>query len=282
MILPLNLPSGVRLAFSPPQVMAIINCTPDSFYGPSRASSPEAAADRALAAQEEGAGVVDFGAESTRPGAEYIDAEEEIRRLIPALRLFRRRSTLPVSVDTRKAVVARAALDEGADMINDVSTLADPGMAALCAERKAAVVITHSPPRTTPKTMGKAAGTYADAAGEVKAFLLAAADRARAEGVARERIILDPGIGFGKSAADNLLLINRLAEIGGGDYPVLVGLSRKSFIGEITGRPPEGRLPGTIAANAAALLGGAAVLRVHDTAAAVDLIRVFGALGKKG
>jgi dihydropteroate synthase len=264
------LPSGAVLDFSRPLVMSIVNCTPDSFYQPSRALWPEEAAEKALAAEAEGADIIDFGGESTRPGAEYVDQAEEIRRLIPALKLFRRQSALPVSVDTRKAAAARLALDEGADIINDVSTLAfDPAMIPLCAERKAAVVIMHHTAISKP---------YAEGAAEVRDILLAAAEKAQEGGVPREKIILDPGFGFNKSTADALLLLAHLATIGGEVYPLLVGLSRKRFIGELTGRDAEGRLAGTVAANTAALLNGADIIRVHDTSAAADAVRIIAAL----
>jgi len=265
-----KLPGGTVLDFSRPLVMSIINCTPDSFYQPSRALRPEEAAENALAAEAEGADIVDFGAESTRPGAEYIDEAEEIRRLIPALTLFRRQSALPVSVDTRKAAVARLALDEGADIINDVSALAfDPAMIPLCADRKAAVVIMHNMAITKPNREGAA---------EVRDTLLAAAEKAQAGGIPREKIILDPGFGFNKTTADAILLLTHLATTAVEVYPLLVGLSRKRFIGELTGADAQGRLAGTIAANTAAILNGADIIRVHDTAAAVDTIRIIQAL----
>jgi dihydropteroate synthase len=244
--------------------MAIVNCTPDSFYAPSRSSRPEEAAERALAAAAEGADIIDFGAESSRPGSTVLDEAEELARLLPALRLFRRQSAMPVSVDTRKAAVARAALDEGADIINDISALQDdPAMPGLCADRGAVVVLMHA---------------GAGDAGEVGQFLRNAAKKALSCGIGREKIILDPGIGFGKTSAENLFILNRLAEICPGDYPLLVGLSRKSFIGAVTGRTAEERLAGTVAANAAALLGGADIIRVHDTGAALDLIKMFQAI----
>jgi dihydropteroate synthase len=267
----MTLPGGAKLDFSRPLVMSIVNCTPDSFYEPSRAYwndygpvfQPQAAAEKALQAEAEGADIVDFGAESTRPGFQEVSETEEIRRLLPALKRFRQKSALPVSVDTRKAAVARLAMDEGADIINDVSALtADPLMVGLCAERKAAVVLMHS-----------TAGTIE----EIRRYLLEAAEKAQAQGISKDHIIVDPGIGFGKTTKDALLLLNRLATIGGGDYPLLVGVSRKRFIGELTDREAEGRLAGTIAANAIALLNGANIIRVHDTSAAVDLVKCIHA-----
>ena len=259
----IELANGVVLRFSRPLVMSIINCTPDSFYPPSRAYSPEKAAETALMAEAEGADIADFGGESSRPGALPINAEEEIKRLIPAIKTFRRQSSLPVSADTCKAAVARLALDEGADIINDISALSDSPMAALCAERKAAVVLMHGGP-----------------AGNARACMADMAEKALASGIEKSKIILDPGFGFGKTGDDNIVLLNRLATIKHEDYPLLVGLSRKSFIGTITGRQAEDRLVGTVAANALALIAGADIIRVHDTAAAADLVNVFVA-GKK-
>jgi dihydropteroate synthase len=182
-------------------------------------------------------------------------------------------------VDTRRAETARAALDEGADIINDISALSDPAMAPLCAERGAALVLMHM--RGNPKTMQEDLASYGDIMGELKDFFRGVLERAFEAGVGRRSIILDPGIGFGKSTQDNLVILNQLnqlnqlAEIPGGDYPVLVGLSRKRFIGEVTGRDAARRLAGTLGAGAAALYGGADILRVHDTAESVDLVRIW-------
>ena len=264
----IELPNGGLLCFSRPLVMSIINCTPDSFYPPSRTYSPEEAADRAVTAEAEGADIVDFGAESSRPGAVPISEDEEIRRLIPALRLFRRQSSLPVSVDTRKAAVARLALDEGADIINDISSISDEGTITLCAERKAVIVLMHQGPQN-----------------DVREYLLNQAKKAIQGGIDKGRIILDPGFGFGKSADDNISLLGRLATIKHEDYPLLVGLSHKRFIGEITGKEvylsdnaSAQRLSGTIAANVLAIIGGADIIRVHETAAAVVLVKVIAAV----
>lgn len=275
---------------SRPAVMTIVNCTPDSFYPESRHSGAEEAFRAALGAEEEGADIVDFGAESSRPGAAPVSVETELARLLPALRAFRARSSLPVSVDTRRAAVARAALDEGADIVNDISALSDPEMAKVCAERGAAVVLMH----TRESHFGEGWGTAKPAADktcsvsvpsvleEVRDFLETAAEKAAAAGVSREKIILDPGIGFGKTLEENLTLIARLAQTAPPDYPLLIGLSRKRFAGELTGRDVEGRLAGTLAASYAALCAGADILRVHDTAAARDLIAVFCALEEQG
>jgi dihydropteroate synthase len=274
------LPGGGRLDFSGPcLVMAIVNCNGDSFFVPSRALR-EAAADMALRAEEDGAALVDFGGESTRPGASYVDEEEELRRLIPVIESFRRRSSLPVSVDTRKALVAQAALDAGADIINDVSALEDdPRMLPLCAGRGAGVILMHK--KGVPGNMQNSP-FYEDAPSEAAVYLEERARAAQKGGIPKDKIILDPGIGFGKRLEDNLALINRLAEIGGNDYPVLMALSRKSFIGEITGREISSRLAGTIAANAAAIMRGANLIRVHDVREGVDLVKVLYAIAGKG
>jgi len=270
----LKLPSGALLNFSGPAlVMAIINCNEDSFYAPSRALGEEAV-EKALAAEKEGAAIVDFGAESSRPGSFYINEEEELKRLIPVISAFRKRSSLSVSVDTRKAAVARAAIDAGADMINDISALSDddPKMAKICAEKGAAVVLIHK--KGEPLTMQEAP-FYLNIAEEISAFFDDSIKRALSGGISSEKIILDPGIGFGKGLKDNLKIIRLLAEICGKDYPILVGLSRKSFIGEITGRKTEDRFAGTLAANAAAILAGADIIRVHDVKEHVDLAKVL-------
>jgi dihydropteroate synthase len=255
--------------------MAVVNCNGDSFYAPSRAMG-EDAVRKALEAEEYGAAIVDFGAESTRPGAAYISGEEELGRLIPVIRAFRKRSSLPVSIDTRKAGVARAALDSGADIINDISALEDDeAMAALCAERGAAVVLMHK--KGTPQTMQNAP-SYGDPVTEVAAYLRDRVKLAGEAGIGPGKIILDPGIGFGKGTKDNLELLRRLAEICGKDYPLLVGLSRKSFIGDITGRDAAGRLAGALAANAAAVMNGADIIRVHDVREGADLVKVLHAI----
>ena len=272
----MKLPSGGSLDFSGPAlVMAVVNCNNDSFYAPSRALLDDAV-EKALTAEEEGASIIDFGAESTRPGAEYINAEEELKRLLPVIEAFRKRSPLPVSVDTRKAVVARSALDAGADIINDISGLGDdPAMAQTCAEHGAAVVLMHK--KGVPLTMQENP-CYGNLVAELRSWFKSAIGRAAAAGITPEKIILDPGIGFGKGLEDNLEILKSLVEIRWKDYPVLIGLSRKSFIGEITGRCETERLAGTLAANAAAIIWGADIIRVHDVKEHADLVKVLFAL----
>jgi len=272
----LKLPSGAVLNFSAPAlIMAAINCNEDSFYVQSRALQNEAV-EKALTAEKEGASIIDFGAESSRPGASYISCEEELERLVPVIRAFKKRSSIPVSVDTRKAEVARILLNEGADIINDISGLSDdPQMAPLCAEKGAVVVLMHK--KGIPLTMQEKP-YYKNLVSELKAWFFSAAERAVSAGISREKIILDPGIGFGKRLQDNLEILRSLAEICGKDYPILVGLSRKSFIGEITGRETNERLAGTLAANMAAIMGGAKIIRVHDVKEHNDLVKVLSAI----
>jgi dihydropteroate synthase len=272
----MKLPSGASLDFTGPAlVMAVVNCNDDSFYAPSRALGNDAV-EKALAAEGEGASIVDFGAESSRPGAGYIGAEQELARLLPVIEAFRKRSRLPISVDTRKAVVADAVLDAGADIINDISALLDdPAMAQTCAVHGAAVILMHK--KGVPLTMQENP-LYKDLAGELRSWFKSAVERAAGAGITPGKIILDPGIGFGKSVNDNLEILKSLVEIFGKDYPVLIGLSRKSFIGEITGRPEEERLAGTLAANAAAIIWGARIIRVHDVKEHSDLAKILFAL----
>lgn len=256
-------------------VMGIVNATPDSFFPASRKRRARDARDTALAMARAGAAIVDIGGESTRPGSDYVGEDEELERVIPAIEAIRRESDLRLSVDTRKAAVARAALDAGADAINDISALGDPAMVSLLAERGAPVVLMHM--QGDPKTM-QSAPSYADCPADVRSFLLGAAARAESAGVRRDRIILDPGLGFGKRLGDNLALIARLAELASSGYPVLVGLSRKSFVGAITGKPVEERLGGSLGAACAAYLGGARIFRVHDAAETADALALFSSV----
>jgi dihydropteroate synthase len=254
--------------------MGIVNLTPDSFFPGSRAPDPALAVERALALLEEGADILDFGAESTRPGSAAVDPQEEAKRLIPALKAFRARSGAAVSVDTRRAEVARAALEEGADIINDIAALSDPGMASIVARSGAGLVLMHM--LGEPSTMQESP-VYKDCAAEVAEYLGAAAARALDAGIKSDSIILDPGIGFGKTLEHNLDLIRRLYLVAESGYPILVGLSRKRFIGEISGKSVEKRLAGSLGAACAAWLGGADIIRVHDVGATKDALALFKA-----
>ncbi len=276
MIASLPLPRGRRLALDGAAVvMGIVNATPDSFYAASRAAGVAAAVDAAAAMIAAGAAAIDVGGESTRPGAAYVGADEERDRVAPVVEALRARWDVAISVDTRKAAVAEAALDAGADMVNDVAALGDdPALAPLCAARGVPVILMHK--KGIPESM-QDAPWYDDCVAEVASFLYAAADRAKAAGISADRIVLDPGIGFGKRLEDNLALLSRLDELVASGYPVLVGLSRKSFIGALSGAGPEGRLPGSLAAACAARAVGAVIFRVHDVAETVQALTVFDA-----
>ena len=261
--------------------MGIVNVTPDSFWKESRVPDTAGAVNAALAMIRSGATIIDIGGESTRPGSAYVDSREETSRVEPVVRAIREAAEAErldpvISVDTRKAAVARAALDAGADIVNDISALRDdPEMASLCAERGAPVILMHM--KGVPASMQEKPW-YSDCVAEVLEFLLAAAERARRAGIPRDRILLDPGIGFGKRVEDNLDLLRRLEDFSASGYPVVVGLSRKSFLGALTGRDVADRLPGSLAAACAAFLGGADVFRVHDVRETADALSVFGAI----
>jgi len=247
-----------------PVIMGVLNVTPDSFSDGGRFLDPAAALDHALRLQHEGADIVDIGGESTRPGSRPISEEEELARVIPVVRALAGRSKIPISIDTTKPRVAREAVAAGAGMINDVSCSRNgDALARIAADSGVDLVIMHS--RKSPADMQREPA-YEDLLGEVAGELLAAAERARRAGVRAERIWLDPGIGFAKTAEQNVELIGRTRELAGLGYPLLVGPSRKSFIGAFTGAAADDRLGGTAAAVAAAVLGGARAIRVHDVA----------------
>ncbi len=254
-----------RLALaSRPHIMGIVNITPDSFSDGGKCLRPQAAYRHALRLVEEGADILDLGAESTRPGAPEVSVQEEIRRLRPALKLIRRLS-VPISVDTTKPEVAAMALESGAHILNDVMGVGHAEMHRLAARSGAPLVIMHM--QGTPRTM-QAAPRYRNVVKEVKAALLTSAQAAEDLGVKPNKIILDPGIGFGKTVLHNLQLLQRLAELTGAGYPVLVGPSRKSFITKTVGPlSPTERDWGTSAAVAASVAGGAHIVRVHAVAA---------------
>jgi len=261
--------------------MGVLNVTPDSFSDGGRLPTPEAAVEHGLRLLEEGADWLDVGGESTRPSAAVrVDAALERRRVVPAIEGLRRRTSAPISVDTTKAEVARAALDAGADIVNDVSGFRfDPEMAPLVAERGVPVVLMHSRGGFDEMHRDPA---YDDVAVEIAHELALAISCAERAGVGRERLILDPGIGFAKSAEHSLEALARLDVLRALDRPLLVGPSRKSFIGKITGKPVGERVFGTAAAVAAAVLGGAHVVRVHDVAPMVDVVRTCDAVRDAG
>jgi dihydropteroate synthase len=260
-----------------PLVMGIVNVTPDSFSDGGRYLDPGAAVARCHELLAEGADLVDLGGESTRPGSPDVPADEQWRRLEPVLtRLRAERPGATLSVDTRNAEVARRALGAGARAVNDVSALSDPGMAPAVATAGAGLVLMHM--RGTPATMQRDT-VYADVVAEVRDFLRDAMARAAAAGVSADVIALDPGIGFGKSAAGSLELLARLPELAALGRPILVGASRKSFLALLTGDegPPQDRVPASLAAAAIATFEGAHILRVHDIAATVRVVKLAAA-----
>ncbi len=259
--------------------MGVVNATPDSFSDGGRYADSDAAIARALRLVEEGADIIDVGGESTRPGAAPVAADEELRRVMPVIAALAERSRVTISIDTYKATVARAALEAGATIVNDITALGgDEAMTALIAEAGAGVVLMHK--RGTPQTMQQDT-KYSDLIGEIVVFLEEAIRRAESGGIDPRLIMVDPGIGFGKDVEGNLEIIRsvgKLLELG---KPVLIGASRKSFIGRLSGAGIEDRLAGSLAAATAAVLNGAAAVRVHDvreTRQAVDLaVKLRGA-----
>jgi dihydropteroate synthase len=293
----LRLPGGRLLSLSGrrPLVMGVLNLTPDSFSDGGLWTAPERAVEHALAMLAGGADLVDLGAESTRPGggvygagARAITVKEELARLLPVLEALRGATAAPLSVDTRKGEVARRALAAGADLINDVSTLGDPALGAAVAAAGCPLVLMHS--RGELPTMQRGI-SFRDLLGEVRGELELAVRRGVAAGIAEEQLIVDPGLGFGKTAEQNLVLLRRLPELATIGRPLLVGASRKSFIAvaerfgapEAAGAPaasPEGRLAGSLAALAWAAAGGAAIVRVHDVPESARFLAAWRAIAE--
>jgi len=252
--------------------MGVVNVTPDSFSDGGRFLERDAAIAHARRLREEGADIIDIGGESTRPGAAPVSEHEELARILPVLESL---SDLCVSVDTRRPAVMEAVLDAGASMINDVQALQSAGALEALRESECAVCLMHM--KGEPATMQRDPH-YDDVVGEVKEFLRQRVAAAEAAGIARERLVVDPGFGFGKTAAHNLTLLKRLAEFGDLGVPLLAGLSRKSTIGKLTGRVMEERLAGSLAMALLALQGGATILRVHDVKETRDVVAVWEAV----
>jgi dihydropteroate synthase len=255
-------------------VLGVVNVTPDSFSDGGRFLDPERAIAHATELAAEGADLLDVGGESTRPGAEAVSAEVELERIGPVIEALAgpRAGAIPVSVDTSKAPVARAALDLGAAIVNDVTALrGDPELAGACAERRCEVVLMHM--QGNPRTM-QADPRYEDVVDDVRAFLAERIQAAVAAGIDERRIWIDPGIGFGKTVEHNLELLRRLGELSELGRPIVIGTSRKRFLGAITGREVGDRQGGTIASNTLALAAGADVFRVHDVAEARQALDV--------
>jgi len=270
---------GQRLSLNCPLVMGVVNVTPDSFFDGGRFADPQCAVEHAVRLVEEGADLLDVGAESTRPGARPVEAQEERRRLIPVVTALAKVVSIPISVDTSKAEVARAAIDAGAVMINDVTALrGDTAMADVVAESGVGVVLMHM--QGTPETMQQAPH-YDDVVGEVAQFLAERSRVAMGQGVAKERIVLDPGIGFGKTLGQNLDLVANLHVFADLGFPLLVGPSRKGFIGQLTHQPVEARAWGTAGVVALAVQQGATILRVHDVGAMKDVVSVASAVARR-
>ncbi len=257
-------------------IMRVLNVTPDSFSDGNQYFDKDEAIKKGLHLVEEGSDIIDIGGESTRPGSEPIPAEEEILRTLPVITALRKRTDVLISIDTTKSEVARAALDAGADIINDISALRfDSRMASLAAQEDVPIILMHM--KGTPQTM-QVKPSYEDALLEIKAFLKESIERAVSSGIKREKIIIDPGIGFGKRLKDNLTLINNLDVLEDLGQPILIGVSRKSFIGTILGSAPQERLEGTIASAILSVIHGAHILRVHDVASVKKAVRVAEAI----
>jgi dihydropteroate synthase len=262
------------LSLERPLVMGIVNLTPDSFSGDGIADDVDAAIAHAALQREEGADILDLGAESTRPGAAQVPADVELARLLPVLRVVRGWN-LPVSIDTCKPEVMRAALAEGASLINDVAALQAPGALDAVAQSDAAVCLMHM--QGEPRTM-QANPSYGDVVAEVHDFLTARVAACRQAGIAPERLLVDPGFGFGKTVEHNYTLLRALRRFDAIGVPVLAGISRKSMLGAVTGRGSgKARMPASVAAALLAVQRGAAVVRVHDVAATKDAFSVLAA-----
>ena len=260
--------------FRPTRIMGVVNVTPDSFSDGGRFLRPQDAIAQARKLVEEGADILDIGGESSRPGAEEVTEQEELDRVAPVIEAIAEELDVPVSIDTYKPAVAAECLALGASMVNDITGLEDPEMVEVVARGGAGVVVMHM--RGRPKTMQQDTH-YEDLVGEIREFLAERAMRARKGGI--EGIIIDPGIGFGKTAAQNFELIRRLGELTSIGFPILVGPSRKSFLGSLpSALPAEARLEGTLAAVAVSVMNGASIVRIHDVAEAKRVVEVVDAI----
>jgi dihydropteroate synthase len=260
--------------------MGILNVTPDSFSDGGKFLDRDAAVDRAWQIAEEGADILDIGGESSRPGSEPVGAREELRRVLPVLEALGETYPIPISIDTSEGAVAAAVLERGASLVNDIYALArSPGIAHEVAKTGAGLILMHM--RGRPRTMRTLPPSH-DILEEIEAWIPEAIARARGGGVSCDKIILDPGIGFGKTVAQNLEILRNLGRLARAGYPLMVGTSRKSFLGAITQRPAQEREWGTAASVVAAILHGVHVVRVHDVAAMRDVVRVADALLDEG
>lgn len=259
-----------------PLIMGILNVTPDSFSDGGQFFDTEKAVTRALQMAADGAAIIDIGPESTRPGSEPVSTDQQIKRAVPVIEQLSKNTDAVISIDTRNYEVAKAALNAGAGLINDITALADERTAKLAAEYQTPVILMHM--QGEPQTM-QAKPKYADVVGEVLKFLLERAKRAEQFGIAKEKIFIDPGIGFGKTLEHNLFLLKNIDKFVATPYRVLVGTSRKSFIAKITGKEePSKRIFGTAATVALCAAAGVSILRVHDVAEMIDVIKVANAI----
>ncbi|MGB3081571.1 MAG: dihydropteroate synthase [Candidatus Omnitrophota bacterium] len=257
-------------------IMGVINATPDSFSDGGRYAEPRLAAERAREMAEAGAEIIDIGGESSRPGTESVSLDEELGRVLPVIKAIRQVTDIALSVDTYKSEVARQALEEGASIVNDITALRqDPEMARTIAGFDAGVVLMHM--KGSPRTMQEAP-SYEDVVGEIIEHLSESIKIAQDAGIDPEKIIVDPGIGFGKKLEHNLAILKNLSQLKKLEKPILVGTSRKSFIGELTGKEAGGRIFGTAASVAAAVMNGASIIRVHDVDQMKDVMRVVDAI----
>jgi dihydropteroate synthase len=262
------------LDLSRPIVMGVLNVTPDSFSDGGRFLPVEAAVAHGLRLVEEGAAIIDIGGESTRPGAAPVSVEEELRRVLPVVERLRQATQAVISVDTSKPEVIREVAAAGVGLINDVRALTVPGALEAAAASGSAICVMHM--RGDPRTM-QLAPSYVDVVKEVKAFLDERVQRCRAAGVSSDRIVVDPGFGFGKNLEHNLELLRRLRDLQG-EWPLLVGLSRKSMVGTLTGRSAGERVHGSVALAVIASINGARIIRAHDVAATVDALKIVAAV----
>ena len=246
-------------------IMGILNVTPDSFSDGGLFLNTKTAVDRALQMIDEGADIIDIGGESSRPGAQSVDAKIELTRVIPIIEKLIQKTKTPISIDTTKAKVAKLALAAGAEIVNDISALnGDKKMAKTISNAGAAVILMHM--RGNPQSMQKNNLVYDDLMGEIISYLKSSSEKAMSAGIDEKCLVIDPGIGFGKTAADNYKIIKNLSELKGLGFPIMIGPSRKSFIGKVIGGEPHERIEGTAAAVAAAIVNGAQIVRVHDIA----------------
>ena len=257
-------------------VMGVLNVTPDSFSDGGRFLDVDKAVEHGIRMAADGAAIIDIGGESTRPGAESVSPDEQIKRVIPVIGELSRKIDVPISIDTCNFEVAKAAIKAGAGVINDITALGDERMGLLAAEQKVPVVLMHMQGKPTTMQIEPA---YVDVVSEVAEFLAGRAKWAQSFGIAKEKIIIDPGIGFGKTLEHNLLLLKNIKKLAATGYRVLVGTSRKRFIGELTGKKnPADRLFGTAATVALCAFSGASIVRVHDVAEMVDVVKVINAI----